>query len=309
VYYKARVYKNMFRRLKTLLQKRKKDFANYCNIRALFHRSLLIKVFGVWVISSAKSIDIGRKCNKIICKRFRLIIYYAFFAWGRLYQRSIYIRQGEKEKLLLYTQELNQKLSLLKDQTERKKRVQIIRNWARNIRLKKAGRVLEKILLGNFSIRLLYLAFRNWQYVNNLAIIVTYLQKYWRGYRIRFIKRKKLRDYLKWFRNSMKILIPFRDRSIKKRSIFKWRRYLSYHKEVAKVKDNFIYKKFGFKKWIAFHDNISHQLSKFWKLGGLYGVFGMPFRVKRSIKKIKYLKNNGKYYTYHKKTTTKFSFT
>jgi hypothetical protein len=87
----------------------------------------------------------------------------------------------------------------------------------------------------------------------------------------------------------MKILIPFRDQSIKKRSIFKWRRYLSYHKEVAKVKDNFIYKKFGFKKWIAFHDNISHQLSKFWKLGGLYGVFGMPFRVKRAIKKIKYL--------------------
>ena len=269
----------------------------------MVHRSLLIKVFGLWVISSAKSIDIGRKCNKIRCKRFRLIVYYAFFAWGRLYHRSLYIRQGEKEKLWLYTQELNQKLSLLKNQTNNKKRMQIIRNWARNVRLKNAGRIFEKILLENFSKRLLYLAFRNWQYVNNLGIIVTYLQKYCRGYRIRFIKRRKLREYLQWFRNSMKILIPFRDQSIKKRGILKWRRYVSYHKELAKEKDNFIYKKVGFKNWVRFHDNISHQLSKFWKLGGLHGVFGMPFRVKRAIKKIKYLKNNGKYYTHNKKKT------
>lgn len=283
VFFMMRIYQKAIRQFKILGRRRRATTRSYYNVRQLLARNTLSSTFGLWIILVAKEIELGRKANRVVCKRFKAILWDSFFAWNHMYTRSSLIRHSEREKLAAYSIELNARLRTALGNKERKKRQEVLRQWSRVTRQRKGGSIVYILLETSFFKQLKHLAFRKWFFNTNLAIIVNCVKKHWRGFRFRVLKAAAVVKYLKWYKEKIPVYLKFYKNALKVRFFKKFVTHCHNINREYKICVQNIQLVRAFVLFQKFRSNRSRYWSRYWSVGGLAGVFGMKFRVRRGV--------------------------
>ena len=303
IFFKINAFRNVFCKLRKNLQTTRQIESAYFNVRYLTNKRTKSIFFSYWTIESARKINLSRKENAAICLRFRSLLWYSFFAWFHMYERSKWIRHSHRERLAAHSIQMKYRMRQVEANIVRNRKGLVLRQWARVIRCRRGGLASFEIFFSNLYKRHILNYFRRWFLVTNLHVVLACIQKYWRGYRCRFlatIRRSggskrgvynvppgQLYRYLTWYRSKIPLMSHFREKWLKLRLLRRWHRVafsMRFH-FIRDLEEKMLKKAIkSFNSYIARRQRTEQE---YWAIGtGTDGTATLRFPVSRALSKL-----------------------
>jgi hypothetical protein len=180
-------------------------------LRYQIAKNILHKLFGLWLVASARNQLFSRLSSIIVKRRWSKELYFAWFAWRNQYERSVLSKKCHRTILLLRDQEIEEFSSYMVRNSTYCSKQTVMRAWALYVRDRSKGKRLYSVWFkfsGKFSV---FQYFWHWKIQFNLYIQnVINIQKVWRGYLCRILLFPKRVKYLRFFRTKADDIIAFR---------------------------------------------------------------------------------------------------
>ena len=162
------------------------------------HHSLLQQTFGVWLMKSLDQMNIKRIANRIILHNFYSIQKLSFYKWKNLFNSLHEMKQLAHRYQQERHVELYQRLQIFREAMKETHKKNYFQSWKLFRHRRQLGRKFRNLYDRIFLWNLMSLAWNHWKVCTDLSIIVTCLQKYWRGYFSRWILSRNESLYLQW---------------------------------------------------------------------------------------------------------------
>jgi hypothetical protein len=191
------------------------------------HHSLLQHVFGVWLMKSLSQMNYHRLSNQLIMKTFFHLQRRAFQQWksyfGTHLEIQLLVQQHQHNRRI----DLHRRLCVWKEAIKEYQKKSYFKSWKVYRQRRQQGRKFKQIFKIIFCWNCQRLAWCHWKHITNLSVIVTCLQKYWRGYYSRHYLISSYVNYLKWLRNGNYLL---KSQSIYQKNLLKgiFKRWIFY---------------------------------------------------------------------------------
>eukprot|EP01032_Pedospumella_encystans_P012121 gene12121-14046_t len=158
------------------------------------------QAFGAWLVTTARFQQLHRTANRLVCNRFKAEIWRAWFAWRHQFERSVLIRTNNLELLRLRTQEIQTFTAAQGEKRTHRAQFSALREWSFVVQGKKNIRAVCDAWHHTVGKRKLCVAWQQWRRYLRYDSIAGFVQRLWRGYRVRRLYNAKLYQHLQRFR-------------------------------------------------------------------------------------------------------------